>query len=83
MVDTRGLSPQLEGKKLRVYFIDGEVCEVKLLSLELHENCHLCDGYTGFIYDLLSTNRPEEYTTEASSSAYWGNFEDIERVEVA
>jgi hypothetical protein len=80
-VDTRGLLPEMQGKNLTVYFRDGEVCQIKLLSLDIHVDCSLCDGYTGFIYDLLSTSTPGKYARAPKNGAYWGNFEDVERVE--
>jgi hypothetical protein len=81
-VDTHGLTPEMEGKKLKVHFRDGEVSVIKLTLLEIHVDCHLCDGYTGFIYDLIDSTTPEKYAGTAEKSSFWGHFEDIERVEL-
>jgi|GEM_PF-5735528 len=82
--DTRGLTADLQGKQLRLFFRDGEVCDVKLAMVEVHEDCHLCEGYAGIIYDLISTNRPERYRAnyeKYEKFSCWANFEDIERFE--
>ena len=63
-------------------FVDGEVSDIKLLHFEVHENCEFCDGYEWFVYDVLSTNRPERYKDPLASAAYSGRFEDIESFEV-
>jgi len=80
--DTHGLLPEYEGKRLRMYFGDGETCEMKLLNVEVHEDCEFCDGYAWFIYDVISTNRPERYKAPPGRAVYCGRFEDIERFEV-
>jgi len=65
-----------------MYFMDGEVSEIKLLHLDVHENCELCEGYASFIYDIKSTNRPDRYKALWDKSTYSGRFEDIKRFEV-
>jgi len=80
--DTRGQAREHEGLRLRVYFAGVEVSEIKLVHVEVHENCEYCEGYAWFVYDLISTNRPELYKTPAGGCAYSGKFENIERFEV-
>ena len=79
---THGEAPQHEGLQLRVYFAGGEVSEIKLVHVEVHENCEYCEGYAWFVYDLISTNCPELYKTPAGGCAYSSKFEKIERFEV-
>ena len=59
--DTKGLSQNLEGKRLRLFFRDGEICDAILVSVNVHENCSFGDGYADFFYDVISTNRPDRY----------------------
>jgi hypothetical protein len=78
LVDTKGLTKELEGKTLRIRFNDGCEQVIKLewvLTHDCHESCN------GFIYKSLSTNQPEKleemrrkYPNGFSS---WGNFQDI------
>jgi hypothetical protein len=79
--DTKGLSPELEGKVLRVFFKDGEIAELKLLWFDLHENCKIGDYYAGIIYDLIQTNRPEEHT-DPKAVVFWADFTEIEKFEL-
>ncbi len=80
--DTHGLSAEHEGKRLRMHFLDGEVCEIKLLHFEVHENCEFCEGYAWFMYDIISTNRPDRYNDLSGKCAYSSQFEEIESFEV-
>ncbi len=80
--DTKGLSRELEGKVLRVYFKDGVVDEIRLVAFELHENCQFGDEYRGIIYDLIHTNRPDVYMKDPKSCSFWAELDDIERIEV-
>jgi hypothetical protein len=61
VTDTKGSTSDLEGRKLRFYFCDGEICEATLLTVDVHENCPFGDDYADFVYDVKSTNRPEKY----------------------
>jgi hypothetical protein len=85
MVDTKGLTKDLEGKKLRLYFHGGEVCDAKLLLVDVHENCPFGDDYADFIYDVISTNQPGKYDGHDSkepSSVYSAEFGHLERWEI-
>jgi len=79
--DTKGLSPEHEGKVLRVFFKDGEIAELRLLHFDLHENCECGDEYAGIIYDLIQTNHPEDYT-DPKIGAFWSDFAEIEKFEL-
>jgi len=57
--DTKGLTPEIEGKKLRLFFDGGEICEVVLLTVNIHENCSFGDDYADFYSDVISSNKPE------------------------
>ena len=80
--DTKGLSPELEGKVLRVFFKDGEIAELKLLIFELHENCKYCDGYAGIIYDVIQTNRPKDFPDQKTKPCWWADLTNIEKFEI-
>jgi hypothetical protein len=80
--DTKGRGPEREGKRVRMHFVNGEVCEMKLCLVEVHENCQFCDGYAWFVYDVISTNRPELYKILPGNASFAGRFEDIEHFEV-
>jgi hypothetical protein len=61
-----------EDKKLRVVFKDDEVIDLSVLSVsecDEHEDCR------GFVYDLITTNRPEH---DKKGSAQWAHQKDIE-----
>ncbi len=79
--DTHGLTSDLEGKVIKVFFKDGEICNLKLLHLDIHEDCPHCSGYAGIIYDLVGTNRPEKYTLPPVKSAFWADLDEIEHFE--
>ncbi len=83
-IDTKGLSRNLEGKKLRLFFRGGEVCEVILVSVNTHENCTFEDSYGDFFYDVISTNRPDKYKggeTKIPKPMYAAEFEFLDRWE--
>jgi hypothetical protein len=79
--DTKGLSPELEGKVLRIFFKDGVIAELKLLHFDLHENCEYCDGYAGIIYDLIQFNHPKDFPVPKSACC-WADFTEIEKFEL-
>jgi len=81
-IDTKGLSPELEGKALRIFFQDGEIAEIKLVHFDLLENCEFGDHSEGIIYDLMKTNRPEIYKANPTTSAHWADFTEIEKFEL-
>ena len=73
-IDTRGITKEMEGKRLRIIFSDGEDAEIKLnwvMIYDCHEDCN------GFVYHVISTNQPEKYTTMPAEASYWGRFENI------
>jgi hypothetical protein len=80
--DAKGLSPEFEGKVLRVFFRDGEITELKLIHFDLHENCAHCDGYAGIICDVIQTNRPKDCRGEKPGICCWADFTDIEKFEL-
>lgn len=79
-IDTKGLTRDLEGRKLRLFFDGGEVCEVVLLSVNVHENCRFSDDYADFFYDVISSNKPEKYKDDAKKTpkpAYSAEFKHL------
>ena len=80
--DTKGLSRELEGKVVRIYFQNGEIAEVKLVSFDLHKNCPFGDEYAGIIYDVIKTNRPEIYKVDPATCGFWAEFQNIEKFEL-
>jgi hypothetical protein len=80
--DMKGLSAEHQGKRLRIEFADGEICEGNLLML-----C-TCDEHTtccGIIFDLLRTNRAEKYQHALQSeppAAIWSEIELVKSFEV-
>ena len=69
---------EMEGRKLRLFFPDGGIDEALIVSAPAHDNC---DGCEGFVYDLLSTDRPAKYAEMGLKigSALWTRFEDLEK----
>jgi hypothetical protein len=80
--DMRGFSPEHQGKRLRIEFTDGEICEAKLLMLSTcHEHADCC----GITFDLLRTNRPEKHANTLQSIppvAIWSEIEFVKSFEV-
>ena len=72
---------ELNGRKLRLFFADGEVSVAVIVSAEAHDDCEGCDG---FVYDLLSTETParREATDSRAVSALWTRFEDLVKYEI-
>ena len=81
-VDTKGLNPAHEGHTLRITFAGGETALIRVVSVDVHDDCHLCPGYAGIIYDLLETNQPGRYEKDPLGSAQWSEFPDIETWEL-
>jgi len=82
--DTKGLSQELAGRKLRLYFQDREICEAILVSVDVHENCPFGDDYADFVYDIISTNRPDKYKTDKANKpkpVYAAAFKFLDRWE--
>jgi hypothetical protein len=83
MVDTKGLSNDLKGKKLRLFFQGGEVCEAVLLLVDIHENCEFGDDYADLVYDVMSTNRPEKYDLSGTKNpVYSAQFSHLDKWEL-
>jgi hypothetical protein len=69
---------ELEGRRLRLYFSDGDICEGAVIDVADPD-----DG-DGFVFRLLSTNSPTKYEgTDVSigSSAVWEDFRTLEKYE--
>ena len=81
-IETKGITRTLEGKTLRVWFSADEIVIIRISSVEVHEDCNLCSGYAGIIYDILQTNRPERYEKNPANAAYWSEFPDIQKWEL-
>ena len=82
MESVNALLPEQEGKRLRMYFVGGEVSEIKWVHVDVHENGEYCEGYASFLYDLIATDRPGLCKAPAGGCAYSGKFQGIERFEV-
>jgi hypothetical protein len=72
---------EAEGRKLRLFFSDGEVSEGIVIEAPAHDDCEGCNG---FVYDLLSTDRPAKYEAMhvKIGSAQWSSFDALEKYEV-
>ena len=77
-VDTKGLTRELEGKTVHILFSDGEEQILKMEFVMIF-NCH--DSCNGFLYKLLSTNRPEKLEKQKQEHpegfSCLGRFEDV------
>ena len=80
--DTKGLTQALEGKTLRVWFSGDEISLIRISSLEVHEDCNLCPGYGGIIFDVVETNQPERYEKNRANGVFWSELSGIERWEL-
>jgi hypothetical protein len=80
-IESPKFGKELEGRKLRLFFSDGEVSEGIVITAPAHDDCAACDG---FAYDLLSTNRPAKYEAMRVKvgSALWSSFDSLEKYEV-
>jgi hypothetical protein len=76
-VDTRGLTQEHLGKRLRAELNGGEVLELRLHELTVCARPEPCCGIT---YVLISTNRSDG--AKEPSKAYWTGFEEIKKFEV-
>ncbi len=61
-----------QDKKLHVVFNDGEIVD---LNISLVNECNEPEDCRGFVYDLITTNRPERVK---QGSAHWAHQKDIE-----
>jgi hypothetical protein len=77
LVDTKGLSQEHVGKRLRVQLTGGEVDEIKLLDVTACDPPQPC---CGIMYTVLSTNRPGASKTQGGT--YWTAFGEIENFRV-
>jgi len=70
------LSREFQDKRLRVEFIGGEIAEIRLLLVsecDQHEECN------GIVYDIISTNRPDQLK---QGSAYWADIAYVKSFEL-
>ena len=80
--DMKGLSADHQGKRLRIEFTDGEVCDAELLLLctcDEHANC------CGIIFDLHKTNWPDKHQSALQSAppaAIWSEIEFVKSFEI-
>ena len=75
--DMKGLSAEQQGKRLRIEFTDGEICEgdlVMLCTCDEHAPC------CGIVFDLWTPNRPTKYTGAFEKSAHPAVWSEIEFV---
>ncbi len=78
LVDTKGLTKDLEGKTLRVRFNDGTEDLVKLECVITHD-CH--ESCNGFVYQPLSMSAHQLFEKMKGEHPHgfscWGNFQDV------
>lgn len=78
----KGFQSEHEGKRLRIEFTDGEICEGDLVAIcrcEEHASCR------GIIFDLWATNQPGKYLKafdNAEHPAIWSEMEFVKRFEI-
>jgi hypothetical protein len=72
---------ELEGRKVRLFFADGEISDGVIIVVSGHDDCEGCDG---FVYDLLRTDRAAKYEGIGvkAGSALWSRFEELEKYEI-
>jgi hypothetical protein len=80
--DTKGFRREHEGKRLRIEFNDGEVCEGDLISVsKCDEHASCC----GIVFDLWKSNKPEKYSQAVQQKAHpalWSEMEFVKTFEV-
>ena len=76
-VDTRGLNPDHDGKRMRLELASSELLEIRVHELTVCAKLEPCCGVT---YILISTNRSDE--KRENGAAYWTAFGEIEKFEV-
>jgi hypothetical protein len=78
LVYTKGLTRDLEGKTVSILFGDGEEQVLKMEFVMIFD-CH--DSCNGFVYKLISTNRPEKFEKQRQEHpegfSCLGKFEDV------
>ncbi|MDQ1411223.1 MAG: hypothetical protein QOJ41_2958 [Acidobacteriaceae bacterium] len=80
--DMKDFSAEHQGKRLRIEFTNGEVCDAELLLLctgDEHANC------CGTIFDLHKTNHPEknQYALQSTPpAAVWSELEFVKSFEL-
>ncbi len=70
------LTRDLQDKRLRIEFSDGEVAEINVLVVSErseHEDCR------GLVYDVIATNRPDRVRKD---SACWADSKSITNFEI-
>jgi hypothetical protein len=75
--DMRGIGPEHEGKRLRIEFTDGEICEGELDSVCTGNEHSAC---CGIIFESHTTNRPENHESaleRTSHPAIWSEIEFV------
>jgi hypothetical protein len=77
LVDTKGLSQEHVGKRLRVQLTSGEVDEIKLLDVTACDPPQPC---CGIMYTVLSTIGSGSSKTQGAT--YWTAFDEIETFRV-
>ena len=80
--DMRGIRQEHIGKRLKIEFTDGEVCEGELLEVGTCDEHASCCGMT---FDLRTTNRPEKHRgafEKTKHPAIWSEIEFVKSFEV-
>lgn len=78
----KGFRSEHEGKRLRIEFSDGEICEgdlVMVCGCEEHASCR------GIIFDLWATNQPGKHAKaleKVAHPAIWSEMEFVKNFEV-
>jgi hypothetical protein len=70
------LTREYQDKRLRIEFNDGQIAEIRLLLVSK------CDQYAecnGIVYDIISTNRPDQLKP---GSAYWAEIAAVKKFEL-
>jgi hypothetical protein len=80
--DMKGFGREHEGKRLRIEFTDGEICEGELEAV-----CTCGEHYSccGIIFFLWATNKPDKYVAAFERAAHpvcWSEIEFVRRFQV-
>ncbi len=70
------LTREYQDKRLRIEFNDGQIAEIRLLLVSECDEHAECNG---IVYDIISTNRPDQLVP---GSAYWAEIAAVKKFEL-
>jgi hypothetical protein len=79
MIDPQRLDQTYACKRARVGFADGEIAEVKIITIALPNKYDKTPESWGIVYDVISSNRQR---TAPKGAASWSRVSEIETIEI-